>query len=172
MFSKGKKEMDTGVGTAVSAKPSAPSIISTDMKIVGDIVSEGEIQVDGTVEGDIRSKTLLIGEPADVTGEIVADVIHVFGTIHGQIKGISVSLAKTAHVVGDILHDNLSIEKGAFLEGHCKRMPRRKEGNERISLVRENGADPAKKDEAPATTPPAGAPALGGDADKRVKTPS
>jgi cytoskeletal protein CcmA (bactofilin family) len=171
MFSKGKKEMDTGVGTAVPAKPAAPSIISTDMKIVGDIVSEGEIQVDGTVEGDICSKTLLIGEPANITGEVVADVVHVFGTIHGQIKGVAVSLAKTAHVVGDILHDNLSIEKGAFLEGHCKRMPPKKEGTERISLVRENGTDPGKKDEGSVTTP-AGAPALGGDADKRVKTPS
>ncbi len=168
MFSKGKKDLDNGVGTAVPAKPAAPSIISTDMKIVGDLVSEGEIQVDGTVEGDIRSKTLLIGEPANITGEVVADVVHVFGTIHGQIKGVSVSLAKTAHVVGDILHDNLSIEKGAFLEGHCKRMATKKEGSERISLVRENGADPSKKEEAQAGS--AGASPT--EPDKRAKAPS
>lgn len=137
MFSKSKREFDNGT---VAAKPAVPSIISTDMKIVGDLTSEGEIQVDGTVEGDIKSKHLLIGEPAHITGEIVAEVVEVYGTIHGQIKATAVSLAKTAHVVGDILHDNLSIEKGAFLEGHCKRMPEKKEANERIALVRDNGA--------------------------------
>lgn len=172
MFSKGKRDLDNGVGAAVPAKPAAPSIISTDMKIIGDIVSDGEIHVDGAVEGDIRSKMLLIGEPASIKGEVIADVVHVFGTINGQIKGVAVSLAKTAHVVGDILHDNLSIEKGAFLEGHCKRMPERKESGEHISLVRQNGTNPAKKEgnalagAAPSPTP------SGVEPDKRVKTPS
>ena len=151
MFSKSKREFESGTG-GTAAKPAVPSIISTDMKIVGDLTSEGEIQVDGTVEGDIKSKHLLIGEPAHITGEIVAEVVEVYGTIHGQIKATSVSLAKTAHVVGDILHDNLSIEKGAFLEGHCKRIPEKKEANERIALVRDNGtAGAVKPSPVPAT---------------------
>lgn len=162
MFSKNKREFDSGAGGAAT-KPAVPSIISTDMKIVGDLTSEGEIQVDGTVEGDIHSKHLLVGEPAHITGEIVAEVIEVYGTIHGQIKATTVSLAKTAHVVGDILHDNLSIEKGAFLEGHCKRMPERKEPNERIALVRDNAANGLPK------TP--GAPA-GGDGEKKTNSSS
>ncbi|MDX9861993.1 MAG: polymer-forming cytoskeletal protein [Rhodospirillales bacterium] len=142
MFSKSnKRDLDGGAG---AAKPAVPSIISTDMKIVGDLTSEGEIQVDGTVEGDIHSRHLLIGGTAQITGEIVAEVVEVYGTIHGQIKATTVSLAKTAHVVGDILHDNLSIEKGAFLEGHCKRMPEKKDSNERIALVRDNSGNDVK----------------------------
>jgi len=156
MFSKSKREFDSGAGGVVPSKPAAPSIISTDMKIVGDLTSDGEIQVDGTVEGDIQSKHLLIGEPAHITGEIVAEVIEVYGTIHGQIKATAVSLAKTAHVVGDILHENLSIEKGAFLEGHCKRMPEKP--SERITLVRDNGAGGLPK--APA----------GGDGEKKTSS--
>jgi len=136
MFSKSKKEYASGAGAA-AAKPAVPSIISTDMKIVGDLTSDGEIQVDGAVEGDIQSKHLLVGEPASIRGEIIADTVEIFGTINGQIKASSVSLAKTAHVVGDILHENLSIEKGAFLEGDCKRMPEKKEPAERIALVRD-----------------------------------
>ena len=139
MFSKNKRDPDNGVGVP-SSKPAVPSIISTDMKVVGDIISDGEVQVDGAVEGDIRSKVLLVGEPASIKGEIIAETIEVFGTINGQIKAESVTLAKTAHVVGDILHENLAIEKGAFLEGHCKRMPERKEAG--ISLVRQNGGQP------------------------------
>ena len=144
MFSKSKKDASTGAESNVPLRPAVPSIISTDMKIIGDVISDGEIQVDGAIEGDIKSKHLLVGEPANIKGEIVVDTIEVFGTIVGQIKANSVTLAKTAHVVGDILHENLAIEKGAFLEGHCKRMPEKKENNDRISLVRETGNDPAK----------------------------
>ena len=43
------------------------------------------------------------------------------GTINGRIKARSVELFSSAHVVGDIMHEDLSIETGAFLEGHCKR---------------------------------------------------
>jgi len=97
-------------------------MISTDLRIVGDLNSEGEVQIDGTVDGDIRTRILLIGETAHIKGEIIADSVRVHGTVTGQIKAQSVSLASTAHVIGDILHENLSIEQGAYLEGHCRRM--------------------------------------------------
>ena len=102
--------------------PSPPSIISRDLKIVGDLHSDGEIQIDGNVSGDIRTRILIVGETAKIRGEIVAETIHVLGRVDGQIKAKVVKLADTAHVVGDILHEDLSIETGAFLEGHCKRM--------------------------------------------------
>ena len=118
MFSKGRKGSDMGG----AERPVAPSIISTDLRIVGDLISEGEIQIDGVVEGDVRAETIMIGEPAEVTGEIIAESVSIFGTVTGQIKARSVSLAKTAHMLGDVHHQDLSIEKGAFLEGHCRRV--------------------------------------------------
>jgi len=90
--------------------------------MVGDLHSDGEIQIDGGIEGDIRCMSLLIGETADIRGEIVADSVVVHGRLTGQIKAKAVNLAATAHVIGDILHEDLSIETGAFLEGHCKRI--------------------------------------------------
>ena len=122
MFSKGKKGSDMAGPARSAERPVAPSIISTDLQINGDLISAGEIQVDGTIRGDIQAKILMIGEPALVEGEVVAETLTVFGTIKGQIKARSVSLAKSAEVTGDILHQDLSIEKGAFLEGHCKRL--------------------------------------------------
>lgn len=118
MFSKARKGNDMGGAD----RPVAPSIISTDLRIIGDLISEGEIQIDGVVEGDVRALTIMIGEPAEVTGEIVAETVAIYGTVTGQIKARSVSLAKTAHMLGDIHHQDLSIEKGAFLEGHCRRV--------------------------------------------------
>ena len=110
------------------------------MRIVGDVASQGEIQIDGTVEGDVRAKTVLVGESADIKGELLAEQVQIHGRVNGQIKSRSVHLARTAHVVGDILHESMSIETGAFLEGHCKRM----------SETRENSA-PKPTAEAPLT---------------------
>ncbi len=121
MFSKSSKK-STGAITTPPAPPAPPSIISRDLNIVGDMLSEGEIQVDGTVNGDIRTRVLIVGESAKVKGEIVAETVRILGSIDGQIKAKVVILAATAHVVGDIIHEDLSIETGAFLEGHCKRM--------------------------------------------------
>ena len=151
MFSKSSKgPAKTQAPPATPPKRYAPSIISGDLKVVGDLNSEGEIQVDGSVDGDIRSKDLLIGETATVKGEIVADAIRVFGSVNGQIKARSVTLAKSAHVVGDIHHTNLSIEEGAFLEGHCKRIAEKTEPAEgKINLVVKDSPTAT-----PAGTPP------------------
>ena len=119
-----------------------PSIIGADLKIVGDLSSDGEIQIDGAVDGDIRTTSLLVGETAHIKGEIVADSVFVHGSISGQIKSRSVNLAKTAHVVGDILHEDLVVEAGAFFEGHCKHMVEKKEQTDaKINVVGKN--DPA-----------------------------
>lgn len=115
---------------APPAKPAVPSILSSDLKMVGDMASDGEIHLDGAVDGDIRAKVLLVGETAHVKGEINAEQVTVHGRVSGQIKAKSVHLARSAHVVGDILHEDLSIETGAFLEGHCKRMQPPKESAE------------------------------------------
>lgn len=123
MFSKASKKKPTpGTSSSAPKKRVPPSIISEDLTITGNMKSDGEIQIDGKVIGDIQSHDLLVGETAHIKGQVIAESIRVHGKVDGQIKSRNVSLAKSAHVVGDILHDNLSIETGAFLEGHCKRL--------------------------------------------------
>ena len=118
MFSRSKKPPSTGTPPPTPS----PSILSSYMRVVGDISSQGEIQVDGTVEGDVRAKSVLIGESADIKGELLAEQIQIHGRVNGIIKSRVVHLARTAHVIGDILHESMSVETGAFIEGHCKRM--------------------------------------------------
>ena len=122
MFFKGKKEPGNKPAAQVSRKPGEPSIISADLSIVGDLSGEGEVQVDGSIDGDIRTKTLLISESATVKGEIVVDTVRVYGSVNGQIKARAVTVAKSARVIGNILFGKVSIEEGAFLDGHCKHM--------------------------------------------------
>ncbi|MGV8996544.1 MAG: bactofilin family protein [Parvibaculaceae bacterium] len=98
----------------------APSIISSDLVVHGNLVATGDIQVDGTVEGDIRSQSLTIGEKASVHGELVAEDIVIRGRVIGTIRGRRVQLSSTCHVEGDILHEALAVETGAFFEGNCR----------------------------------------------------
>ena len=130
MFSKNNKGSTSSKVLTVQAKPSTPSIISFGVRVVGDLQSQGEVQVDGAIDGDIRVHTLLVGEEAHIIGEIVADTVIIRGSVKGQIKARSVELAKTANVIGDILHEDLAMETGAFLEGHCKRVVQK-----RIKLI-------------------------------------
>ena len=143
MFSKNSKGSKSAVDQQPALKPSPPSIISADLKIVGDLSCEGEIQVDGSIDGDIRTQSLLVGETAQIKGEIVAETVNIHGNVNGQIKSRYVNLAKTAHVVGDILHENLTIETGAFLEGHCNRMVEKSAANE--GKVNVFGSDDANR---------------------------
>jgi cytoskeletal protein CcmA (bactofilin family) len=100
----------------------APAIISADLRVVGDMTSAGDIQVDGEVEGDIQSRALTVGEGAHVKGSIAAETVRVCGTVTGQIKANTVTLDKTAKVLGDIMNISLAIEPGAFFEGNCRRL--------------------------------------------------
>ncbi len=107
--------------TRPASKDVTPSIVSANLKIVGKLITEGELQIDGTVEGDVNCKQLTVGESAVVSGEITADEVEVHGRVEGQIKARSVHVKKTARVVGDIWHDSLSMEAGAFLDVYCRR---------------------------------------------------
>jgi cytoskeletal protein CcmA (bactofilin family) len=101
----------------------SPSIIGANCSLAGDILSDGEVHVDGNVVGDVRCVTLVIGEAGGVTGEIIAETVRVLGSVTGQIAAIAVELARTARIIGDITHDSLSVEAGAHVEGRFNRRP-------------------------------------------------
>ena len=107
--------------------PSAPkgkvpaSILSSDLTIVGNLRTTGDIQVEGTVEGDIRAHLLTVGETATIRGEIVADDIVVNGRVIGRVRGLKVRLTASARVEGDIIHKTIAIESGAHFEGSVQR---------------------------------------------------
>jgi cytoskeletal protein CcmA (bactofilin family) len=107
--------------------PAAPkgkvtaSVLSSDLTVVGNLRTTGDIQVEGTVEGDIRAHLLTVGESATIRGEIVADDIVVNGRVIGRVRGLKVRLTSTARVEGDIIHKTIAIESGAHFEGSVQR---------------------------------------------------
>jgi cytoskeletal protein CcmA (bactofilin family) len=101
-------------------KPSA-SVIGPDLTILGNLISKGEVHVDGEVQGDIHGSHITVGEKAKITGSIVAEEVVVRGHVMGSIRGRRVMLQASSHVDGDIYHQALSIEQGAFFEGKSRR---------------------------------------------------
>ena len=83
--------------------------------------TSGDIQISGTVDGDIRAHLLTVGEGSTVKGEIVADDIVVHGRVIGRVRGLKVRLTATARVEGDIIHKTIAIESGAHFEGSVTR---------------------------------------------------
>lgn len=115
MFSKGNAKSNQ------KSAPAAPSIISSDLKMIGNMESKGEIQIDGMLEGDVNCAKLSIGDGGHVQGNVTVETALVRGRVDGKIKAKKITLTRSARVIGDIIHETLTIEPGAHLEGHCRR---------------------------------------------------
>ena len=99
----------------------APSVLSSDLTITGNLQTSGDIQIEGRVEGDIRAHLLTVGESATVKGEITADDVVVNGRVIGRVRGLKVRLTSSARVEGDVIHKTIAIESGAHFEGSVQR---------------------------------------------------
>ncbi len=97
-----------------------PSITSPDLEIVANLKSNGEIQIDGTVKGDVEGPLLTVGEQGKIDGSIVAETVRISGTVNGRVQAKTVRLDKSAKVTADITHESLAIEAGAYFEGHVQ----------------------------------------------------
>ena len=128
MFSKDKEATER-------RSSGAPSILSAGMQVTGDIVSDGEVQIDGELSGDIHCAKLTIGETGRITGSVVADDCLVHGAVVGQIKADAVTLSRSSRVEGDVLHDMLAIEPGARLDGHCRHLDKNETEDHKLDLV-------------------------------------
>ena len=104
------------------SKPKAsPSLLSSDLTIKGNVSTSGDIQIEGTIEGDVRAHLLTVGESATIRGEVVADDVVVNGRVVGRVRGLKVRLTASAKVEGDIVHKTIAIESGAHFEGSVQR---------------------------------------------------
>jgi cytoskeletal protein CcmA (bactofilin family) len=113
-------EAATAASRKVNGAPTR-SVIDAWLTITGNLQSEGEVQVDGQIHGDIRCAHLTVGRDAMVNGNITAEEVVVRGKVTGTIRANRVILQDSAHVESEIFHKKLSIEEGACFEGMSRR---------------------------------------------------
>jgi cytoskeletal protein CcmA (bactofilin family) len=99
-----------------------PSIIGADLKVVGNLSCDSDIDIQGTVEGDIEAKTVTVDKDARIDGSIRARSVIVSGTVDGKLEATEISLTSTSQVTGELLHDTLSVDPGACLEARLSRI--------------------------------------------------
>lgn len=107
-----------------ASRSSSLSTLSAGVKYEGNISGAGELQVDGSLKGDIRVVRVTIGEGGSVEGTVHADVLDVRGRVSGAIVAKQVKLFATARIEGDITQEQLAIEQGAWFQGRCTQAKR------------------------------------------------
>jgi len=97
------------------------NVIGKKTSIVGDIHSEGDFRIDGTVEGSIRAEgRVIIGKDGKVKGLIECTNADIEGEVSGNISvNDMLTLKSTAIVNGDVIIGKLTVEPGASFNATC-----------------------------------------------------
>ena len=100
--------------------PASVSVISKSLKITGQLESTEDIHIEGEVEGDVRGVSVKVGQSARINGTVHGEEVEVSGTVNGKVEARKVVLTSTAHMSGDIIHQEIRIDSGAYIDGHCR----------------------------------------------------
>lgn len=98
----------------------AETIISSSVKVEGDLTSGGDIIIDGRVEGTVTTqRNLVVGEQAEIIANVKAANAKIAGHIKGnlEISG-KLELGPTSKLQGDVVAKVLVVAEGAQLNGH------------------------------------------------------
>jgi cytoskeletal protein CcmA (bactofilin family) len=97
----------------------AETIIGASIKVKGNFQGQGDIIIEGSLEGSLKTDAnLFIGEKAKVVANIESRDSVINGEVKGNIKAKGyLALGGTARIFGDIQYNELSIEKGAIING-------------------------------------------------------
>lgn len=132
-----------------SFNPQELNIINAGTSINGDIQSEGDLRIDGSIRGNIQVKSkLVIGTSGKITGDIKAQNCEISGDISGNLQISEVLIVKsTARVKGDISSSKLIIEAGAEFNGKSTMLAGKGQSNGHQKPVQPIDVKPAVKPE-------------------------
>ena len=111
--------MFTEKGSGAPEREVGLSIIGTGMRVVGDIMAEGVVKVEGVVVGTVRAgRQVLVAKGGEVEGDIITREAIVGGEVRGSIQAQDrVEVQATSVVFGDITTRRLLVQEGGELNG-------------------------------------------------------
>ncbi|MDC3195242.1 polymer-forming cytoskeletal protein [Flavobacteriaceae bacterium] len=97
------------------------NVVAKNTAIIGDIISEGDFRIDGTLEGNIKTKgRVIIGISGSVKGKIDAVNSDIEGKFSGDLLvQETLTIKATAIISGDVVIGKLSVEPGATFNASC-----------------------------------------------------
>jgi cytoskeletal protein CcmA (bactofilin family) len=95
------------------------TIVGTSVKLKGNLKSDGDITIDGSINGEIKTKgTITVGPNANIIGNIKAKEVNISGTVQGNIHTTErLNINETGRVFGDVCTNILTILAGAVFTG-------------------------------------------------------
>jgi cytoskeletal protein CcmA (bactofilin family) len=95
--------------------------IGSGSRISGKLQFDGNVRIDGTVEGEVAAgETLLIGERASVNAQMTAGVVLILGTVTGDVHARQrVEIRAPGKLHGNVTTPSLVVDEGVVFEGHC-----------------------------------------------------
>jgi len=144
MFNKNEKNNST-MNKATDNLSSSINLIGAGTVIEGDIRSNGDIRVDGTVYGSVASKAkVVIGTTGIIEGDVNSQNADVSGTVKGKTTVAELLFLKsTAKIIGDLVTGKLVVEVGATFTGSCNMGPEIKDikqGDKPVEINKEKTA--------------------------------
>jgi cytoskeletal protein CcmA (bactofilin family) len=107
---------------AADMDTNSANLIQSGTEIKGDVITQGNIRIDGKLTGTLDCKgKLIIGKTGELDGTVECSNAEVQGRLHASMKvnGL-LSLKSTSKLLGDIIVKKLAIEPGAIFTGNCK----------------------------------------------------
>lgn len=99
-----------------------PSIISENSEFKGNIRTDGEVQIDGQLRGNVTAKQIVVGEAGKVRGDITSNFLKVCGRVEGDVKAETIEMAASSSVKGNVYKKTISIEHGAKIIGNINEL--------------------------------------------------
>lgn len=107
------------------------SVFADDLLIKGNVTSEGDIQLNGVVEGELSARTLRTGDGATIRGSATVEKAVLGGNVEGSVHGGSVRLESSANVQDEVVSNALSVDEEAYFDGTSKRVKDQAKGRHR-----------------------------------------
>ena len=92
------------------------STISEDLTITGNVTSKGELHLNGQVQGDVRCVAFVLGEKAQLEGNVVAENVMVRGRLIGSVRALTVRLEANSRVAAELFHKVSPLKRAPILK--------------------------------------------------------
>lgn len=117
-----KDELEPPVGgmprsTTGGASNGKLSFIGGEVTVTGNLSGQGDLHIDGAVEGDISCNSLILGQSGRVKGNVAAEKASLGGTVGGTVNARTLIIEKSARINGDLTYETITIETGAHVDG-------------------------------------------------------
>ena len=102
-----------------AAAEKSQNVIGKGTLIEGNIIADGDLRLEGTVRGDVSTKTtLIVAQGSIIEGNLIAQHAEIAGKVHGTVTSTGLlTIKSTGTIDGDVITTNLNVEAGSAFTG-------------------------------------------------------